>query len=164
MHRRQLPLLLLVLSSSSAPPAWAQQGASCAFDLDGNGMVSTDDLLWMLGAFGREASTSAAAARADANGDGLVSTEDLLGLLATFGRPCASDNPPPPPPPPATLEDLLEEFAQVALDAIDPFAPLVAVSSSISVVGDLALIEDLEARAQFEQGFAEAMAASLGDG
>ena len=167
MNRRQLPLLLLVLiSSSSAPSAWAQQDASCAFDLDGNGLVSTDDLLWLLGAFGREASASAAAARADANGDGLVSTDDLLGLLATFGRPCASENPPPAPP--ATLEDLLEEFAHAALDALDPFAPLVAVSSSISVEGDLALFEDLmedaDARVQFEQGFADAMAANLGDG
>ena len=128
MHR-QLPLLLwLSASSVHAVEQGPDPAVACVYDFDGEGLVGTTDLLWLLATFGRQVSDSATVARADANGDGLVNTADLLGLLATFGRPCAADTTPPP----VTLEDLVEEFAQAMLEATDPFAPLVAVSSSIS--------------------------------
>jgi hypothetical protein len=52
---------------------------ACLGDLDGDGLVSTSDLLMLLGAWGD------AGGPADLDGDGLVSTSDLLLLLGAWG-------------------------------------------------------------------------------
>eukprot|EP01043_Picozoa_sp_COSAG02_P084693 COSAG02_NODE_22479_length_751_cov_1.179448_1_plen_93_part_01 len=86
-------VLLLTLGMAVVPRTATAQGVSvaCTYDLTGDGMVTTDDLLWMLSVFGRQvydSSYPSVEGRADGNGDGLVNTQDLLGLLAGFGRSC----------------------------------------------------------------------------
>ena len=53
---------------------------SCPWDLDGNGLVGTSDLLMLLARWG-----VAAGNPADFDGDGFVGTSDLLKLLANWG-------------------------------------------------------------------------------
>ena len=55
-------------------------GTQCPWDLDGNGSVSTSDLLLLLASWG-----PAPGNPADFDGDGFVSTTDLLALLANWG-------------------------------------------------------------------------------
>eukprot|EP01046_Picozoa_sp_COSAG06_P010573 COSAG06_NODE_579_length_14027_cov_2.460942_5_plen_3130_part_00 len=202
-HRRHLSLLLPLLLGA---PLASGQDAACAFDFTLDGIVGTNDLLYLLASFGR---TSVIA---DTNGDGIVGTDDLLGLLAVYGRSCDPDAPAPPvaspdcdgvwgdwaacsepcgggiqsrtytatagtcatengstDAQPCNTEIMCPEaaaalFAEAMLD-VDPFGPLVAVASSISFGGDITLINaDQMARQVFEQSFATAMAASLGDG
>jgi hypothetical protein len=52
-------------------------GAPCPWDFDGNGVVNTGDLLFLLGAWGTPAG--------DVNGDGTTNTADLLDLLGNWG-------------------------------------------------------------------------------
>jgi hypothetical protein len=77
--------LLLALAMATVGPrkSTAQQSSAtaCIFDFDGNGLVGTDDLLWLLAAFGREAFDTRFDAAPDTNGDGVVNAPDLLGLL-----------------------------------------------------------------------------------
>jgi hypothetical protein len=144
-------LLLLVLSS----PLASGQEAACTADFSGDGIVATNDLLYLLAVFGRSSHSSPTVARADVNGDGIVGTDDLLYVLSTFGDPCEA---------PATFESIAEDFAGV-VGSLDAFTPMAAVSSSISFEGDISLItESQQSRQVFEQGFADSMAASLGDG
>lgn len=56
------------------------ESAACPADLDGDGEVSTVDLLELFAQWGTAGS-------ADLNGDGVVNTEDLLALFANWG-PC----------------------------------------------------------------------------
>lgn len=161
---------LLLLGEATAQvfnPAVVQPGGddACAYDLTGDGLVSTNDLLYLLAAFGRDAASDLAADAADVNNDGVVGTSDLLALLAVYGRPCATagGTPPPPPPPPVDLQTAAAEFA-AAMGAADPYTTLVAVSSTIHFAGDLAAIATGVGRMDFEQAFATAMAANLGDG
>lgn len=51
----------------------------CAGDLDGNGVVSVNDLLAVIDAFGSSDPSG------DANGDGAVNTDDLLLILGSWG-------------------------------------------------------------------------------
>ena len=51
-------------------------------DLTGDGVVSTNDLLYLLAAWGDTASP------ADFNGDGIVGTDDLLIVLSAYGDTC----------------------------------------------------------------------------
>jgi hypothetical protein len=55
-------------------------GCECLADLDGDGLVSTADLLTLLGAWGPNPGHPA-----DLDGDGIVGTSDLLALLAAWG-------------------------------------------------------------------------------
>lgn len=57
----------------------------CPGDLNGDGLVSTADLLVLLSAFG-----SVATGPVDFNGDGIVGTGDLLVFLGLFGGDCGS--------------------------------------------------------------------------
>ena len=59
-----------------------EPGGGCPWDLDGNGSVSTSDLLDLLAQWGSDPGGPP-----DFNGDGTVSTTDLLELLANWG-PC----------------------------------------------------------------------------
>ena len=54
----------------------------CIGDIDGDGAVSTNDILALLGAWG-----SCDSCPADVTGDGLVGVDDLLMLVGSFG-PC----------------------------------------------------------------------------
>ena len=159
MALHKVPSLLLLLL---AAPLASGQDAACALDFSGDGIVSTNDLLSLLAVFGRTVSEVPQAAAADVNADGRVSTDDLLALLASFGDVCDTSTPAGAA---AVFQSAAEEFAAAMVNATDPFAPLVAVSSSISFDGDIGLInEDMQSRLQFEVGFAETMASSLGDG
>lgn len=156
--------LLLALGVAVGPRAATAQGlsVSCTYDLNGDGLVGTDDLLLLLGAFGREVSDPFFFQRADGSGDGVVSTQDLLGLLAVFGRPCASDAPPPP----VSTEDAAAQFAAaLAGAAADPATPLLGIASELALEGDIADVEVGTAmRAEFEAAFSVAIASLLGDG
>jgi hypothetical protein len=61
-------------------------------DTTGDGIVSTNDLLFVLAVWGRETAgvddQAVAAQAADFNSDGAVNTDDLLLLLARFGQTC----------------------------------------------------------------------------
>lgn len=150
-----------LLAATAPRRAGAQLAAACAYDLTDDGIVGTNDLLYLLAAFGRTSSPTAALA--DVNGDGVVGTADLLGLLAMYGRTCSA---PPPPVPIIAPEAAAAEFAaELAAAAADPSTPIVAVVSEITFDGDVSLVaEGTEVRAEFEVGFAAAMASSLGDG
>ena len=83
----------------------AADAASCpgSADIDGDGIVSVDDLLLLLSAFG-----SSSAPAEDIDGSGEVSVSDLLSLLAAFGNACAVASPSAlggPPPPCEDAED-----------------------------------------------------------
>lgn len=56
---------------------------SCLGDLDGNGLINTNDLLLLLSNYG-----CAQNCFADLTGDGIVSTNDLLLFLTVFGTVC----------------------------------------------------------------------------
>ena len=146
-------------------PVTVSHPAACGWDLSGDGLVATNDLLFLLAVYGRQAADDANAAAADGNGDGIVSTVDLLGLLAVFGQTC-SVGVPPPPPPPITPQAAASEFAAaLSAAATDPAAPLIAIASEITFPGDVSMVAvGTAARAEFEAGFSVAMAASLGDG
>ena len=60
---------------------WCDGLAGCPGDIDGDGVVDTEDLLALLAAWGE------AGGPADINKDGIVNTADLLLLLAAWG-PC----------------------------------------------------------------------------
>ena len=156
--------LLLALGVAVGPRAATAQGlsVSCTYDLNGDGLVTTDDLLWLLSAFGRQVSDSSAVQRADGNGDGVVNTQDLLGLLAGFGRSCSSAAPPPP----VAFEDAAAEFAVALADAaMDPATLVVGIASELVLEGDVADVEaGTAARAEFEVAFSVALASLLGDG
>jgi hypothetical protein len=163
-------LVALLVAIGAPPPAAAQstslhhQAGSCGWDLTTDGVVSTNDLLFLLAVFGRDVAGDTQAALADGNGDGLVGTTDLLGLLAFFGRTCEAMSAPPPPPP-VTPEAAAAEFeAALAAIAGDPEAALVSIASAITFEGDVSMVADGTARDEFEEGFRIGMAASLGDG
>jgi len=56
------------------------------FDYDGDGFVSTSDLLVFLTAFGSQVANDPAAEIFDATQDGAISTADLLSFLTKFGQ------------------------------------------------------------------------------
>jgi hypothetical protein len=75
-----------------APAPAAPAAASVCPDTTGDGIVSTNDLLFVLAVWGRETAgvddQAVAAQAADFNSDGAVNTDDLLLLLARFGQTC----------------------------------------------------------------------------
>ena len=80
--------LVSVAAVLMLPLAAAQE--SCAADFTQDGLVSTNDLLYLLATFGRTVTEEgSAAALADLDGSQRVDTLDLLELLAAFGRSCA---------------------------------------------------------------------------
>ena len=62
--------------------AYEFQGAGCPWDLNDDGVVGTDDLIVLLGAWGKNPGHPA-----DLDGDGNVDTSDLIELLGNWG-PC----------------------------------------------------------------------------
>ena len=173
MLRAALALLTATLAtvpvlSQNGNPIVVMHPAACGWDLSGDNLVSTNDLLFLLAVFGRSTAGDANAAAADGNGDGIVSTTDLLGLLAVFGQGCDPNGggPPAPPPPPITPQAAAAEFtAALAAAAADPATPIIAIASEITFPGDVSLVAvGTAARTEFEAGFSVAMAASLGDG
>ena len=166
MFLRQSLSLLLAGAVAQAQVSTVVMPANdpCAYDLTEDNLVSTNDLLYLLATFGRDAASDPAAQAADVDGSGSVGTSDLLGLLAVFGRTCQQQPVSgPAPPPPVSLQDAAAEFA-AAMSVVDPYTTLVAISSSIHFSGDLSAIAIGQARLDFEQAFATTMAASLGDG
>lgn len=159
--------VLALVAATGPTPVSAQsthQSGPCGYDLNGDGLVSTNDLLYILAVFGRQVAEDSSFGIADGNGDGLINTQDLLGLLASFGRTC-EDLTAPPPPPPITPEAAAAEFeAVLAAIAEDPTAPLVAIASAITFEGDITMVAEGPARAEFEASFTSNMAASIGDG
>lgn len=160
-------VLALVAATGPAPvssQSTAHQSGPCGWDLNGDGLISTNDLLYILAVFGRQIADDSSIRVADGNGDGLINTQDLLGLLASFGRTC-EDLTAPPPPPPVTPEAAAAEFeAALAAIAEDPTAPLVAIASAITFEGDISMVAEGPAREEFEASFTSNMAASIGDG
>lgn len=59
--------------------------AACPGDFNGDGVVSTPDLVIFLGVFGQAVTPGSAQ---DFNGDGVVSTPDLVSFLGLFGTAC----------------------------------------------------------------------------
>lgn len=57
-------------------------------DIDGNGEVGVDDVLYVLAAYGAvHDNGEGLTGNADLNGDGVVNVDDFLGVLAVYGRP-----------------------------------------------------------------------------
>lgn len=54
-------------------------------DINGDGVVNTNDLTRLLARFGQQVSTLDSGAPSDVNGDGVVDTDDLVLLLTKFG-------------------------------------------------------------------------------
>eukprot|EP01046_Picozoa_sp_COSAG06_P073606 COSAG06_NODE_22093_length_734_cov_1.083465_2_plen_174_part_01 len=79
-------LLVVTLLAALVAPHGAQAQdddvGACAYDLTGDGAISTNDLLMILALFGRQSTTSTTVVAADVSGDGIVGTSDLLGLSA----------------------------------------------------------------------------------
>ena len=161
--------LLAVLAASVFGPGGVEgQTAHVAgvrgWDLNRDGLVSTNDLLYLLALFGDNVGDNPSVSIADGNGDGRIGTNDLLGLLAFFGRSC-EDLAAPPPPPPVTPEAAAAEFeAALAAVANDPSAPIVAIASVITFEGDVTMVAEGQARDEFEASFTTNMAAAIGDG
>ncbi|MBN8644944.1 MAG: hypothetical protein J0L61_06835 [Planctomycetes bacterium] len=65
--------------------AYEFQGTSCAGDIDGNGVVNTNDLPRFLAVFG---DSGEPLRTGDFNADGVVDTADLVMLLGNFGSSC----------------------------------------------------------------------------
>jgi uncharacterized membrane protein len=63
-------------------PASCPADATCAADLNGDGLIDTADLGILIGAFGSAEECS------DTNGDGIVDTADLGVLIGAFGAGC----------------------------------------------------------------------------
>jgi subtilisin family serine protease len=66
-----------------AAVAAADPGSDCAADINGDGMVGTDDILAVLSQWGQ----CSGQCDADIDGDGLVGVNDILLIIASFG-PC----------------------------------------------------------------------------
>ena len=155
---------LLALVAVAAPTKVASQtSVTCVWDLNSDGIVTTNDLLYLLAVFGDVVVHNGNAASADFNGDGVISTIDLLELLAVFGRMC--EDLANPPPPPVTPEVAAAEF-EAALAAVfgDPAASLVGIFSAMSFQGDVSMVAEGQARDDFEESFTTNMASSIGDG
>eukprot|EP01052_Picozoa_sp_SAG31_P007864 SAG31_NODE_383_length_16451_cov_8.412977_6_plen_1261_part_00 len=124
-----------------------EQAQECP-DVSGDGVVNVPDLLQMLSAFGCTGIDCCSGC--DINQDDRVNVIDILGLLSWFNVICE----PAPEPPYAEAMNA---------SAADPYTPLVAIATTITVEGDLDLITDsLEPRMHFDEGFASAVASSLG--
>ena len=61
----------------------AEPEPPCPADVDGNGIVSVDDLLAVIAAY-----NSSCSCPADINNDGVVNIEDILAVLADYGQVC----------------------------------------------------------------------------
>lgn len=168
MMRRAAALLAVMAATGPAEVASQTSnhhvGGSCGWDLNSDGIVSTNDLLYLLACFGDTVADNPSVLSADGTGDGVIGTTDLLGLLAFFGRTC-EDLSSPPPSPPVTPEAAAAEFeAALAAVANDPTAAVVAISSAITFEGDISMLAEGPARNEFEDSFTVGMAASIGDG
>ena len=73
---------------------WIDKGGStvedicpndCPGDVDGNGEVGVDDLLWLLGEYATDCSGGC---DSDLDGNGEVNVDDLLALLGYYGNIC----------------------------------------------------------------------------
>lgn len=62
--------------------------ASCAGDVNDDGVVNTLDLTGLLAYFGQKIAHGEPGHDADLNHDGVVNTQDLTILLSHFGQPC----------------------------------------------------------------------------
>ena len=166
--RGQVLLLALAMAAAGPRTSTAQQSSTtCICDLNSDGLVGTNDLLWMLALFGSPVSDEMGSSfsAADTNGDGIVSTPDLLMLLAEFGRSCQVDAPPPSPPI-VTFEQAASQFEAALADAAaDPSTPIVGVASEVALEGDVVQLEMGTARRlEFEVAFSVAIARLLGNG
>lgn len=56
----------------------------CPADLDDSGLITVDDLLALIGAFGGQGFNCTG----DIDGDGIVGANDILFALSLFGEPC----------------------------------------------------------------------------
>ncbi len=79
---------IVIWGGAAAQQQSESEGVFCAADIDANGLVSTNDLLYLLASFGR---TGEAHLAADVDGNGMVGTNDLLLVLASYGRSCGCD-------------------------------------------------------------------------
>ena len=79
---------------------------------------------------------------------------------------CPEDMGGAPAPPPVSAADAAEQFAQAeAVEQANPPATVGSVASEIIFEADIhAIAEGTAARVEFELGFAQEMARSLGDG
>jgi len=71
------------LRFSSARVEGSTGGKSCKGDIDGNNKVNIEDLLALLGNYGKTGTN-----KADGNGDKKVDIEDLLIVLGAYGKSC----------------------------------------------------------------------------
>jgi hypothetical protein len=84
-HQSDIKIFAWAQEPLSSGPAEVHQAAyivwpfasPCPWDFDGDGLVNTTDLLFLLGAWGTP--------DGDTNDDGTTNTSDLLGLLANWG-------------------------------------------------------------------------------
>lgn len=68
------------------PAAYRVLGRNCEGDINGDGLVNTNDLILMLAVFG---TGQPPGRNGDFSGDGFIDINDLVVLLARFGGPCA---------------------------------------------------------------------------
>ncbi len=61
---------------------------TCPEDLNGDGLISTDDILQALSQFGCTEADLPGACTADVDGDGIVGVGDILAVLSLFGSLC----------------------------------------------------------------------------
>jgi hypothetical protein len=73
------------VARSAFAPAGVPCDRSCIGDVTGDGQVSLDDLLIVLGNFGQNVSSSS---QGDSDCDGNVNLNDLLEVLGGFGTTC----------------------------------------------------------------------------
>ena len=61
-------------------------------DLSGDDLIGSEELLYLLAAFGGTVEDNPDISVIDINYDGIIDTEDLLNLLAQFGTYCSGCN------------------------------------------------------------------------
>lgn len=84
-------LVAALMALNMAGQAQAQAQAKCADIAKRDGKVDIEDLLMVLGAYGKKS------AAANLVGDTNINIEDLLALLGQYGKSCRNGPPPPPP-------------------------------------------------------------------
>jgi hypothetical protein len=154
----------------------------CAADLSRDGLVSTDDLLAVLGAFGHPCDDVDHSAEGEEHSETIVrrpidNIEDETNseMLGSQHNQTLSAPPSPPPhvtaaeavPAPApTAEAASQQFEMFELAASrDPATQMVSVASQINFAADIETIpEGSSMRVEFEQRFGYSIAGSLGDG
>jgi hypothetical protein len=137
----------------------------CAADLSRDGLVSTDDLLAVLGAFGHPCDDVDHSAEGEEHSETIVRRpiDNIEDHTNSEQHVPAAEAAPAPAP---TAEAASQQFEMFELAASrDPATQMVSVASQINFAADIETIpEGSSMRVEFEQRFGYSIAGSLGDG